>query len=144
MCPMKTRTFTIFIFVSVQSSHSVMSDPLQPHELQHARLPCPSPIHRACSNSCPQTHNAIHHLILCLPLLLLHSIFPSIRVFSNESVLRIRWPKYYSFSISLSKEYSGLISFRIDWLISLRLVPLQKGPQRVPFHYVMTQQDEAI
>ena len=56
-----------------------------------------------------------NHLILCLPLLLLHSIFPSIRVFSNESVLCIRWPKYYSFSISLSKEYSGLISFRIDW-----------------------------
>ena len=55
------------------------------------------------------------HLILCCPLLLLHSIFPSIRVFSNESVLCIRWPKYYSFSISLSKEYSGLISFRIDW-----------------------------
>ena len=55
MCPMKTRTFTIFIFVSVQSSHSVMSDPLQPHELQHARLPCPSPIHRTCSNSCPSS-----------------------------------------------------------------------------------------
>ena len=56
-----------------------------------------------------------NHVILCLPLLLLHSIFPSIRVFFNESVLCIRWPKYYSFSISLSKEYSGLISFRIDW-----------------------------
>ena len=56
-----------------------------------------------------------NHVILCLPLLLLHSIFPSIRVFSNKSVLCIRWPKYYSFSISLSKEYSGLISFRIDW-----------------------------
>ena len=58
------------------------------------------------------------HLILCHPLLLLPSIFPSIRVFSNESVLHIRWPKYWSFSISISssKEYSGLISFRIDWL----------------------------
>ena len=58
------------------------------------------------------------HLILCCPLLLLLSIFPSIRVFSNESVLRIRWPKYWSFSfnISPSNEYSGLISFRIDWL----------------------------
>ena len=57
------------------------------------------------------------HLILCLPLLLLPSIFPSIRVFSNESVLRIRWPNYWSFSftISPSSEYSGLISFRIDW-----------------------------
>ena len=59
-----------------------------------------------------------NYLILCRPLLLLLSIFPSIRVFSNESVLRIRWPKYWSFSFSInpSKEYSGLISFRIDWL----------------------------
>ena len=58
-----------------------------------------------------------NHLILCRPLLLLPSIFPSIRVFSNESVLHIRWPKYWSFSfnISLSSEYSGLISFRINW-----------------------------
>ena len=59
-----------------------------------------------------------NHLILCHPLLLLPSVFPSIRVFSNESVLQIRWPKYWSFrfSISPSKEYSGLISFRMDWL----------------------------
>ena len=58
-----------------------------------------------------------NHLILCRPLLLLPSIFPSIRVFSKESVLRIRWPKYWSFSFSISppKEYSGLISFRMDW-----------------------------
>ena len=57
-----------------------------------------------------------NHLILCRPLLLLPSIFPSIRVFSNESVLCIRWPKYWSFSFSASNEYSGLISFRMDWL----------------------------
>ena len=57
-----------------------------------------------------------NHLILCHPLLLPPSIFPSIRVFSNESVLHIRWPKYWSFSISPSNEYSGLISFRMDWL----------------------------
>ena len=59
-----------------------------------------------------------HHLILCRPLLLLPSIFPSIRVFSNESVLCIRWPKCWSFSFSISpsNEYSGLISFRMDWL----------------------------
>ena len=55
------------------------------------------------------------HLILCLPLLIPPSIFPSIRVFSNESVLCIRWPKYWSFSMSPSNEYSGLISLRIDW-----------------------------
>ena len=59
-----------------------------------------------------------NHLILCHPLLLLPSIFPSIRVFSNESVLRIRWPKYWSFSFSISPsdKYSGLFSFRMDWL----------------------------
>ena len=59
-----------------------------------------------------------NHLILCHPLLLLPSIFPSIRVFSNESVLHIRWPKYWSFSFSISpsNKYSGLISFRMDWL----------------------------
>ena len=58
-----------------------------------------------------------NHFILCCPLLLLHSVFPSIRVFSNESVLHIRWPKYWSFSFSISpsNEYSGMISFRIDW-----------------------------
>ena len=56
-----------------------------------------------------------NHLILCHPLLLLPSIFPSIRVFSNESVLRTRWPKYWSFSVSLSNEDSGLISLRVDW-----------------------------
>ena len=62
-----------------------------------------------------------NHLILCCPRLLLPSIFPSIRVFSNESVLHIKWPKYWSFSfnISPSNEYSGLISFRIDWLALL-------------------------
>ena len=59
-----------------------------------------------------------NHLVLCHPLLLLPSIFPSITIFANESVLRIRWPKYwsFSFSISSSNEYSGLISFRMDWL----------------------------
>ena len=59
-----------------------------------------------------------NHLILCRPLLLPHSVFPSIRVFSNELALRIRWPKYWSFSLNISpsNEYSGLISFRVDWL----------------------------
>ena len=69
-----------------------------------------------------------NHLILCCPILLPPSISPSIRVFSNESVLRIRWPKYWSFnfSISPSNEYSGLISFRMDWLISLQSRGLSK------------------
>ena len=70
-----------------------------------------------------------NYLIFCCPLLLLPSIFPSIRVISNESSLPIRWPKYWSFSLSISRsnEYLGLISFRMDWLISL----LSKGLSRV-------------
>ena len=89
-----------------------MSNSLRPHGLQHARLLCPSLTPRACSNSCPS-----NHLILSCPLLLLPSIFPIIRVFSDESVLRIRCPKYWSFSfnISPSNDYSGLISSRMDW-----------------------------
>ena len=94
-----------------------MSDSLRPHGLQHSRLPCPSPIPTAYSNSGPSSQWChTNHLILCHPLLPLPSIFSSIRVFSNESVLHIRWPKYwsFSFSISSSNEYSGLISFRMD------------------------------
>ena len=95
-----------------------MFDSLQPHGLQHARPPCPSSTPRVYSNSSIELVMPPNHLILCHPLLLLPSILPSIRVFSNESVLPIRWPKYWSlsFSISLSNEYSGLISFRMDWL----------------------------
>ena len=97
-----------------------MSDSLPPHELQHTRLPCPLPSPRACSNSRPLNwwwHPTILSSLILLVLLFLHSVFPSIRVISNESARRIRWPKYwsFSFSISLSNEYSGLISFRIDW-----------------------------
>ena len=101
---------------SVQFSCSVVSDSLRPHGLQHARLPCPSPTPRAYSMSIESVMTS-SRLIFCRPLLLTPSIFPSIRVFSNESVL-IRWPKYwrFSFSISLSNEHSGLISFRMDWV----------------------------
>ena len=84
----------------------------------HARFPCPSLSPRVCSNSCPLTLMLSNHLILCCSLLLLpSSVFPSIRVFSSESVLCIRWSKYWSFSFSISpsNKYSGLISFRIDW-----------------------------
>ena len=96
-------------FSSVQFSRSVVSDNLWPYGLQHARLPSPSPIPGAYSNSIQPSS----HLILCHPPLLLPSIFPSIRVFSSESVLRIRWPKYCSFSPS--SEYLECISFTIDW-----------------------------
>ena len=110
-----------FLFSSVQFSCSVVSDSLQSHGVQHARLPCPLPDPRACSNSCPSSHcchPTIPFSVLCHPLLLLLSVFPSIRVFSNESALHIRWPNYWSFSfnISPSNEHSRLISFRMDWL----------------------------
>ena len=121
----KTIALTSFIYiVSVQFSCSVMSDSLQPCKSQHARPPCPSPTPGACSNSCPS-----NHLILCSPLLLTPSIFPSIRIFASELVLCIRWPKYrsFSFTISPSNEYSGLISFGIDWLDLLTVQGTLKG-----------------
>ena len=76
-----------------------------------------------------------NHLILCHPLLLLSSIFPSIRVFSNESALHLRWPKdwSFSFSISPSNEYSGLISFRMDWLDLLSVQGILKSPLQHEF-----------
>ena len=90
-------------------SHLVMSNSLRPHGLHHARLPCPS-LHFMGMPS--------NHLLLCCPLLFLSSIFPSIKVYSNKLALRMRWPKYCSFSFSIipSKEHPGLISFRMDWL----------------------------
>ena len=106
------------VFSSVQFSHSVVSNSLRPHESQHARPPCPSPTPGVHSNSSIESVMPSSHLFLCHPLLLLPLIPPSIRVFFNESTLRMRWPKYWSFSFSnsSSKEHPGLISFRIDWL----------------------------
>ena len=103
---------------SVQFSLSVVSDSLRPHELQHARPPCASPTPRVHSKSCPLSRwcpPAISYL--CHPFLLLPPIPPSIRVFSNESILRMRWPKSWSFRFSIipSKEIPGLI-LRMDWL----------------------------
>ena len=108
--------------ISVQFSHSVVSDSLRPHELQHA-------ISLSISLSITNSRSSLKltsiesvmpssHLILCCPLLLLPPIPPSIKVSSNESTLCMRWPKYWSFSFSISpsNEHPGLISFRIDWL----------------------------
>ena len=140
--------FSVHHQLSVQFSRSVMSDSLRPHELQQARPPCPSPTISSVqslshvrlfaspwiaagqaslsitnSQSPPKLMSIksvmpSSHLILCRPLLLLPPIPPSIRIFSNESTLHIKWPKYWSFSfnISPSKEHTGLISFRMDWL----------------------------
>ena len=104
-------------FSSVQFSRSVVSDSFRPHESQHARPPCSSPspgVHSDSHPSSPWCHPAI----LSRPLFLLPPIPPSIRVFSNESTLHMRWPKYWSFSFNIisSKEIPGLISFRMDWL----------------------------
>ena len=98
-----------------QFTPSVVSDSLRPHRPQHTRPPCPSRTPRVYSIESVMPSN---RLILCCLLLLPPSIFPSVRVFSNESVLHIMWPKYrsFSFNISPSNEYSGLISFRMDWL----------------------------
>ena len=102
-----------------QFSHSVVSNSLWPHELQHARPPRPS----LTPGSSLKLMSIVSmmpssHLILCRPLLLLPTIPPSIRLFSNESTLHMRWPNYWSFSssISPSKEHPGRISFRTDWL----------------------------
>ena len=95
-----------------------MSSSLQPHGLQHTKASLSLSICQSLLKLMSiELAMPSHHLILCHPLLFLPSIFPSIRVFPSESVLCIRWPKYWSFSfhISPSNEYSGLISFRIDW-----------------------------
>ena len=114
-CKYKNKTHTY----SVQFRPSVVSDSLRPHVLQHTRPP--RPVTNSRSPPKPMSIESVmpsSHLILCYPLLLLSSVFLNIRVFPNESVLHIRWPKYWSFcvSISPSNEYSGLISFRMDWL----------------------------
>ena len=117
------RVVTVFnIVLLLLFSCSVVSDSLQPCGLRQARLPCPSPYPRACLNSdvlgqlCHPTISSS-----AAPFFFLPSIFPSIRGFSNESALHIRWPKYWSFNFnnSLSNEYSRLISFRIDWFAFL-------------------------
>ena len=112
-----TPSHQVKLFSSVQSSCSVVPDSLQPHGLAHTRPPCPSltPVHLLSKLMCIESVMPSNHLILCRPLLL-PSVFPSIRVNSNESVYHIKWPKYWSFSFSISpsNEYSGLISFSID------------------------------
>ena len=109
---------TTFQFSSVQVSHSVVSDSLWPHELQHARPLSITNSRNSPKLLCIESVMPSSHLILCHPLLLLPPIPPSIRVFSNESTLCIRWPKYWSFSLSInpSNEHPGLVSFRMDWL----------------------------
>ena len=106
-----------------------MSDSLRPHRLQHDRLPCPSPTPGVYSNLCPLSQWCHTTILSCHPLLLPPSIFPSIKGFSNELVVPISRPKYWSFSFSISpsNEYSGLISFRMDWLDILAVQGTRKS-----------------
>ena len=128
-----------FSFSSVQFSLSVMSDSLRPHGLQYIRaslsITNSQSLLKLMSIGLVMPSN---YLILCRPLLLLPSIIPNIRVFSNKSALRIRWPKYWSFSFSInpSNEYSGLIPFRMDWLALL----LSKGLSSLLQHTVQKHQ----
>ena len=112
-------TNTDFSRCSVQFSRSVVSNSLPPHGLQYTRLSCPSPIRRPYSNSCPLSqwcHPTISFSVVPFSYLQSFSASRSFQVFSNESVLCIRWPKYWSFSFSInpSSEYSGLISFKME------------------------------
>ena len=131
--------------------HSVVSESLWPHGLQHTRLPCPLLFPGVCSNSYPLSQRVTsNHLILHHPLLLLPSIFPSIRVFSSKSVLCIRWPEFWSFSFSISpsneywtslvaqmvkrqstmRERVGKIPWRRKWQSTPGLLPGKSHGQR--------------
>ena len=112
--PVSRPNFGLVMLSSVQFSHSVVSNSLPRHELQHTRPPCPSPTPRVYSNSFPSSwwcHPAISSSVA--PFLLLPPIPPSIRVFSSESTLNMRWPKYWSFSFSISPSngHPGLIDY---------------------------------
>ena len=112
------KLYLILIFSSIQFTHSVMSDSVIPWAAaRQASLPITNS-RSLLKLLFIEWVMPSNHLILCCPHFLLPSIFPSFRIFSNETVLCIRWPKYWSFSFSISpsNEYSGLISFRMDWL----------------------------
>ena len=126
------------MFSLVQFSPSILSDSLPLHGLQHARPPCPSPNPGAYSNSCPLSwscHPTISSSVV--PFSSCPQIFPSIGVFSNESILHIRWPMYWScnFSINPSSEYSGLITFRMVWLDLFSV----QGTLKSLLHYIKTE-----
>ena len=114
---MKVKTLDLEFYIQIQFSSVIQSYPtLQPHGLQQLGFPVYHQLPELAETHVLESVMPSNHLVLCRPLLL-PSIFSSIRVFSDELDLRIRWPKYwsFSFSISLSNEYSELISFRIDW-----------------------------
>ena len=113
-------SFNYFIMLYITFLVHQLSSVAQlcPHGPQHTRPPCPSPTPGVYSLMSIESVMSSNHLILCCSLLFLPSIFLRIRIFSNESALHIRWPKYWSFSFNIgpSNEHSALISFRMDWL----------------------------
>ena len=122
-CTTSKSLLSVLIFIGLlrylqfsQFSPSVMFNSLPLQGLQHARPPWPHQFPKFTQTQVDWTMMPSNHFILCHPLLLSTSIFLSIRAFSNESVLCIMWQKYWGFSISAFNEYSGLISFRMDWL----------------------------
>ena len=116
-------------------SHKVMYDSLKPCEVQHTRLCWLTVSQSLLKLMSTESVMPSNHLIFCHPLFLVPSIFPGISIFSKESALRIRWPKYWSFSISPSYEYSRLISFRIDWFDLLAARETLKPPyKRIACH----------
>ena len=128
---LKLTSASLGLCLSVRFSRSVVSNSLQPHGLQHTMPPCPSPTQLMSLLKLMSLESVMpsNHLILCRPLLLLPSIFPSIKVFYSESVLHIRWPKYrcFSFNVSSSNEQSGMISFRMNWLDLLAVQGILKS-----------------
>ena len=120
--------------IYLQFSLSVMSNSLQPHELQHARPPCPSPTPGVYSNSSIESVTPSSHLILCRPLLLLPLIPPSIQVFSNESTLCMQWPKYWSFSLSISPSIYTLNAHKV--ICQLYLKNERNHPSTSPFSLI--------
>ena len=128
-----TRSTESYLLKLLLFSCQAVSDSLRRHGLWHDRLLCPSLSPSELMSI--ESEIPSNHLIFCRLLLLLPSIFPSIMVFSSESTLHIRCPKYWSFSIRLSNEYSGLISFRIDWFDLLAVLETLKSLLQ---HYTST------
>ena len=118
--------YSVKLLISVQFSHSVMSHSATLWTAARQAFLSITNSHSLLKLMFIASVMPSNHLILCCPLLLLPSIFPCIRVFSNESALHIRWPKYWSFSISPSNEYTALISFRMDWLDLLAVQGLSR------------------
>ena len=127
--------FAAYVTPSVQFSRSVMSNSLQPHKLQHASFPVLHHLPELAQTHVHQVSMLSNHLVLCHPFLLLPSVFPSSRVFSNELALLIRWPKYWSFTVSIcfSNEVALLIRWPKYWDFSFSISPSNEYSRLISF-----------